>query len=112
MMARYYAQDCAFWHPLCAVAPGRNSRAKMLAILQWYRIMSPALEIHVSDATYDHAKMTAFLDITQTFHIRWSPLRPAPARYAHLPRSFVTLDAGANTHSGRSQVAGAPPASP
>ncbi|TFK82906.1 hypothetical protein K466DRAFT_499449, partial [Polyporus arcularius HHB13444] len=30
--------------------------------------------------TYDAEKNSAYLDITQVFHIRWSPFKPAPAR--------------------------------
>ena len=70
----------SFRHPICAVAPGPNSRAKMLSILQWYRIMSPTLSVKATNVTYDEEKKEAFLDVTQTFHIRWSPFSPAPAR--------------------------------
>lgn len=78
--SRYYAPDISFRHPLCAVKSGPNSRDAILSILQWYRVMSPAISVHVNSVTYDEEKHTAFLDITQTFHIRWSPLNPAPAR--------------------------------
>ena len=70
----------SFRHPLCAVPSGPNSRAKMLAILQWYRIMSPVLSVKVTSVTYDVDNMVAFLDVTQTFHIRWSLLSSAPGR--------------------------------
>ena len=70
-----------FRHPLCAVSHAPHSRDAMLSILQWYRIMSPVLSVHVNGVTYDAEKHAAFLDITQVFHIRWSPLKPAPARY-------------------------------
>ncbi|KAI0821791.1 hypothetical protein BC628DRAFT_1328692 [Trametes gibbosa] len=77
---KYYAPDASFRHPLCAVAAAPDSRASILAILQWYRVLSPVLSVHVSALTYDAEKHAAFLDVTQTFHIRWSPLHPAPAR--------------------------------
>lgn len=70
-----------FRHPLCAVPGGPSARDTLLAILQWYRIMSPLLSVRVTDVTYDKEKNSMFLDVTQTFHIRWSPFNPAPARY-------------------------------
>ncbi|KAI0631502.1 hypothetical protein C8Q77DRAFT_1127228 [Trametes polyzona] len=77
---KYYAPDASFRHPLCAVPSGPNSRASILSILRWYRIMSPVLSVRATSVTYDEAKHEVFLDVTQTFHIRWSPLKPAPAR--------------------------------
>ncbi|OJT10823.1 hypothetical protein TRAPUB_12692 [Trametes pubescens] len=77
---KYYAPDISFRHPLCAVKSGPNSRDAILSILQWYRVLSPVLSVHVTSVTYDEEKHAAFLDITQTFHIRWSPFKPAPAR--------------------------------
>ncbi|KAI0700853.1 hypothetical protein C8T65DRAFT_580001 [Cerioporus squamosus] len=77
---KYYAADMRFRHPLCAVSPAPHSRDAMLSILQWYRILSPVLSVHVNHVTYDAERNSAYLDITQTFHIRWSPLKPAPAR--------------------------------
>lgn len=69
-----------FRHPICAVFGGPNAREAMLAILRWYRIMSPTLSVRVNGVTYDKEKNSIFLDVTQTFHIRWSPFNPAPAR--------------------------------
>ncbi|KAI0354375.1 hypothetical protein OH77DRAFT_1425943 [Trametes cingulata] len=77
---RYYAQDAAFRHPFCAVAPGPNSREAILSILQWYRVLSPVLSVGVNSVTYNEEKHSVFLDVRQTFHIRWSPFKPAPAR--------------------------------
>ena len=82
---RYYAEDASFRHPLCAFKPGPNTRANILTIYQWYRIMSPLLSVRVTDVTYDKEKNSMFLDVTQTFHIRWSPFNPAPARYVYTP---------------------------
>ncbi|KAI8977820.1 hypothetical protein BD414DRAFT_495727 [Trametes punicea] len=77
---KYYAPDAGFRHPFCAVDPAPNSRAAILSILQWYRILSPVLSLRVTSVTYDQEKHSVFLDITQVFHIRWSPFRPAPSR--------------------------------
>ena len=96
----------SFRHPLCVVPHSPNSRAKMLAILQWYRIMSPTLSLKVTEVTYDEEKKSAFLDITQTFHIRYSLLQPAPARYAHV----VLYTSMVITRSKPQQAASAPQA--
>ncbi|KAH9850915.1 hypothetical protein C2E23DRAFT_734028 [Lenzites betulinus] len=77
---KYYAPDASFRHPMCAVASGPDSRAAILSILQWYRVLSPVLSVRVTSVTYDAEKHSAFLDVTQTFHVRWSPFSPAPAR--------------------------------
>ncbi|KAH9895885.1 hypothetical protein C8Q73DRAFT_745088 [Cubamyces lactineus] len=77
---KYYAPDASFRHPLCAVHSAPNSRAAILSILQWYRVLSPVLSVRATSVTYDEEKNSVFLDVTQTFHIRWSPLRPSPAR--------------------------------
>ncbi|KAI0700860.1 hypothetical protein C8T65DRAFT_657363 [Cerioporus squamosus] len=76
----YYAPDMRFRHPLCAVSSAPNSRDAMLSILQWYRILSPVIKGVVNAVTYDEGRNAIYLDVTQTFHIRWSPLKPAPAR--------------------------------
>ncbi|KAI0327482.1 hypothetical protein GY45DRAFT_1327600 [Cubamyces sp. BRFM 1775] len=77
---KYYAPDASFRHPLCAVRSAPNSRAAILSILQWYRVLSPVLSVRANSVTYDEEKNSVYLDVTQTFHIRWSPLSPAPAR--------------------------------
>ncbi|KAI0338699.1 hypothetical protein BDW22DRAFT_1409365 [Trametopsis cervina] len=77
---RYYAPDASFRHPLCTVPSAPNSRDKILGILQWYRVMSPVLKIEADQVTYDEGKKQLFIDAVQEFHIRWSPLRAAPAR--------------------------------
>ncbi|KAI0739373.1 hypothetical protein C8Q80DRAFT_1347117 [Daedaleopsis nitida] len=77
---KYYTPDMKFRHPLCTISGGPNGRDAMLDVLQWYRIMSPVLKVRVNGVTYDKDRHTVYLDATQVFHIRLSPLRPAPAR--------------------------------
>ncbi|KAI0683841.1 hypothetical protein BC835DRAFT_699205 [Cytidiella melzeri] len=79
-VSRYYAADAAFRHPLCNVPSGPGSRNQILGILQWYRVMSPTIKIEAHQVTYDEEKAQIFVDASQEFHIRWSPLRAAPAR--------------------------------
>ncbi len=70
----------AFRHPLCAVSPAPDSRADLLAILAWYRILSPVL-VDIDAISYDAERRTAYVDVTQVFCVRWSPFRRAPAKY-------------------------------
>ncbi|KAM5540164.1 hypothetical protein V8D89_006304 [Ganoderma adspersum] len=73
---KYYAPDVHFRHPVCEA----NDRKSLLSIFQWYRIMSPSHTLDVGSVTYNRDKLEVFLEITQTFHLRWSPLSPGPAR--------------------------------
>ncbi|KAH9933996.1 uncharacterized protein BXZ73DRAFT_46048 [Epithele typhae] len=77
---KYYAPNINFRHPICAVKSGPNSRAQMLGILQWYRIMSPRISVHVSSVTYNEETKHVYLDVTQTFHMFYSPFAPASTR--------------------------------
>ncbi|KAI0247011.1 hypothetical protein BJV78DRAFT_84120 [Lactifluus subvellereus] len=77
---KYFASDAGFRHPLCSVKPGHNSHEEILGIFQWYRIMSPHIELIVDKITYDAAHSILFLDVIQVFHIRYSPLPPARTR--------------------------------
>lgn len=47
---------------------------------RWYRVMSPTIALDIRSVTYNSSRHELFLDITQQFHIRWSPLTPTPAR--------------------------------
>ena len=84
---RYYAPDVHFRHPVCEA----NDRKSLLSIFQWYRIMSPSHTLDVGSVTYNRDKLEVFLDITQTFHLRWSPLSPGPARCVSLALSILPV---------------------
>ncbi|KAJ7641511.1 hypothetical protein FB45DRAFT_825784 [Roridomyces roridus] len=75
---RYFTSDAGFRHPLCNVTPSPGSRDKLLGIYQWYRIMSPHLDLTVTSVVQHNNVL--LLDIVQKFHLRLSPLKPAPAR--------------------------------
>ncbi|KAJ7688958.1 hypothetical protein B0H17DRAFT_1160203 [Mycena rosella] len=63
-----------------AVTPGPGSRERLLGIYQWYRIMSPHIDITVKSVVHDTDNNTLLLDVVQMFHIRFSPFKPAPSR--------------------------------
>ncbi|KAJ7280190.1 hypothetical protein C8J57DRAFT_1301886 [Mycena rebaudengoi] len=77
---RYFTSDAGFRHPLCNVTPGPGSRERLLGIYQWYRIMSPHIDLDIKSIVYDASSHTVLLDIVQMFHIRLSPFKPAPSR--------------------------------
>ncbi|EIM84830.1 uncharacterized protein STEHIDRAFT_99669 [Stereum hirsutum FP-91666 SS1] len=79
-LERYYTSDAGFRHPLCTVPSAHNSRESVIGIYQWYRIMSPKIELEVNSVSYDKEKGKVFLDVTQKFHIRFNPLPATPAR--------------------------------
>ncbi|KAI0313793.1 hypothetical protein OF83DRAFT_500961 [Amylostereum chailletii] len=79
-LARYYTSDAAFRHPICTVPSAHRSRDSILAIYQWYRVMSPKIEMDIRSVVYDSENHVLFVDCAQKFHIRFSPFRPVPAR--------------------------------
>ncbi|KAA1470892.1 hypothetical protein DENSPDRAFT_836817 [Dentipellis sp. KUC8613] len=82
---RFYTSDAGFRHPLCYIPPAHNSREDILGVYQWYRIMSPHIELVIHDVVYAPEHKRLFLDVTQKFHIRWNPFPPAPANlFVHL----------------------------
>ncbi|EMD35742.1 hypothetical protein CERSUDRAFT_52662 [Gelatoporia subvermispora B] len=78
-LLRYFAPDASFRHPLAYVPSAPNSRAGILAIYRWYRIMSPHIKMDVTDVVYDgaHDPPRLFVKAEQVFHIRWNPFKPA-----------------------------------
>ncbi|KAJ6524442.1 hypothetical protein DFH09DRAFT_1189594 [Mycena vulgaris] len=77
---RYLTSDAGFRHPLCNVTPGPGSRERLLGIYQWYRILSPHIDITVKSVVHDTDNNTLLLDVVQVFHLRLSPFKPAPSR--------------------------------
>ncbi|KAF7328856.1 hypothetical protein MVEN_02515200 [Mycena venus] len=77
---KYVTPDAGFRHPICHVIPGPGSRERLLGVYQWYRIMSPHIDITVKSVVHDQTNNTLLLDVVQHFHIRLSPFKPAPSR--------------------------------
>ena len=64
---------------MSVVEPAPDSRAALLGILDWYRLLSP-VRVRVDRVAYVAEAQTAFVDATQVFCVRWSPFGPAAAR--------------------------------
>ncbi|KAF8476431.1 hypothetical protein DFH94DRAFT_759205 [Russula ochroleuca] len=77
---KYFTNNAGFRHPMYSVMPAHNSREGIIAILQWYRVLSGRIELSVDNITYDAEKSIIFLDMTHVFHVRYSPFSPARTR--------------------------------
>ncbi|KAJ7117884.1 hypothetical protein C8R43DRAFT_1036765 [Mycena crocata] len=77
---KYVTSDAGFRHPICSVTPGPGSRDRLLGIYQWYRIMSPRIDVSLKSVVHDAENNIILLDAVQVFHIRCSPFAPAPSR--------------------------------
>ncbi|KAH9989289.1 hypothetical protein BJV77DRAFT_948673 [Russula vinacea] len=96
---KYFTSNAGFRHPMYSVMPAHNSREGIIAIYQWYRILSGNIELSVDNIStltplspciapkanrastaYDAEKSILFLDMTQEFHVRCSPFSPPRTR--------------------------------
>ncbi|KIJ19593.1 hypothetical protein PAXINDRAFT_69018 [Paxillus involutus ATCC 200175] len=75
-ISRYFTPDVQFVHPICVA----DSRAELLGIYQWYRIMSPRTKCNVENIIYDRDLNVLVLDMVQWFSPGFRFTRPAPAR--------------------------------
>ena len=46
-LERFFTQDAAFSHPFCRVPNFEGSRWYVLKIFQWYKVMSPKIELEI-----------------------------------------------------------------
>lgn len=84
---RYFAPNAEFVHPFCRVPPFQNfsvpllgqlnSRQLVLAVLRWYRILSPRIDLKLNSVHFDSASNRLYLDITQRFALWFVPFMVA-----------------------------------
>ncbi|CAN8102927.1 unnamed protein product [Discula destructiva] len=89
-LAQYFTKDASFIHPFCIVPHFRERRVPVLgsissrdvvrSIFQWYRMLSPKIEIEIDSVLYDHARDKLYLDMRQIFSVWFIPLYRAPVR--------------------------------
>ncbi|KAF3767593.1 hypothetical protein M406DRAFT_29134, partial [Cryphonectria parasitica EP155] len=88
---RYFTRDASFVHPFCAVPHfdgvrvpllgGRlSSRDVVRGIFQWYRMLSPRIDIEIDSVLHDEARDKIYLDIRQTFSVWFIPMYHAHVR--------------------------------
>ncbi|KAK4150928.1 hypothetical protein C8A00DRAFT_36462 [Chaetomidium leptoderma] len=87
---RYFAPGATFSHPFCRVPSFKNlrlpgvgefdSRALIVAIFRWYKILSPKIDLEVESCALDERTNTLYLHIFQIFSIWFIPFYRAPVR--------------------------------
>jgi len=103
---RYFIPSAEFVHPFCRIPPFQNvsvpllgeanSRQLVLAVLRWYRILSPRIDLKVNSVQFDQDRNTLYLDITQRFALFFVPFYAA---HVHLVSVLHLVKGG-----GQSQV--------
>ncbi|KAG2106192.1 uncharacterized protein F5147DRAFT_548874, partial [Suillus discolor] len=78
---KFYMHDASLHHPFRVVEHETNSRQKILAMYEWYRIISPDTTSNVDSVCYDRKRHVLVAEVTQHFHVRISPFKAAPSRY-------------------------------
>ncbi|KAF5319214.1 hypothetical protein D9619_008726 [Psilocybe cf. subviscida] len=76
----YMLPTVSFRHPVCSVPAGPNSRYQLLGTYQWYRVLSPHIDINVESVVFDSATNLLYLEAVQWFKLFFLPISPAPAR--------------------------------
>lgn len=77
---RYMSQDMGFRHPVCSIHPGPSSRNKVLGVYQWYRVLSPRIDIRIDSVVFDEARRLLYVEGVQWFKLIFLPVKPVPAR--------------------------------
>ncbi|GAB1318960.1 Putative flavin-binding monooxygenase-like protein [Madurella fahalii] len=85
---RYFLPGASFMHPFCRVPsfvglklPGAgelDSRALIVAILKWYKILSPKIELDIESCVFDQRTNLLYVKISQVFSIWLIPFHRAP----------------------------------
>ncbi|KAK0642483.1 hypothetical protein DIS24_g8989 [Lasiodiplodia hormozganensis] len=76
---KYFTPNASFTHPFCRTGKFSNSRALILAIYRWYKIMSPRIDLRVNSVAFDQTNLILYVHISQVFRIWLIPFYSAPA---------------------------------
>ncbi|KAF8152269.1 hypothetical protein B0H34DRAFT_810265 [Crassisporium funariophilum] len=79
-LKKYFTSEAGLRHPFFTVKPGPLSRESILGVFQWYRTLSPRLEVDTKSVVYDKPNDVLLVDVELLFGIRFSPFKPAPCR--------------------------------
>lgn len=91
-----------------SVLPPLNSRMLLLAVLRWYRILSPRIDLRLNSVLFDRDAGRLYLDITQRFAFWFVPLAAADV---NLVTRLSLVKTGDDADQGQGEVASAQPAS-
>nr|POF14032.1 hypothetical protein CFP56_03056 [Quercus suber] len=74
----YFTSNASFTHPFCRTGSFEGSRLLIHAIFQWYKVMSPKINLTVNSVAYDPSSLTMYVDISQVFAIWFIPFHRSP----------------------------------
>ncbi|KAK5083915.1 hypothetical protein LTR05_006422 [Lithohypha guttulata] len=83
----YFTPNAAFAHPFCKTGSWEidlfdlNSRWATLMIYQWYKILSPRIDLEVLSVTFNEDKLILYADIHQHFRLWLVPFYDADVRF-------------------------------
>lgn len=75
---RFFTPDASFAHPFCRIWRHNGSRWGVKKIYQWYKIMSPHIELDVRSVAYDKENLKLYVNVFQIFSIWLVPFYSAP----------------------------------
>ncbi|KAL4880619.1 hypothetical protein BJY04DRAFT_219089 [Aspergillus karnatakaensis] len=75
---RYFTPTAEFIHPFCRIWSYNGSRWAVKKIYQWYKIMSPRIELEVKSVAYDKDNLRLYVSIFQIFSIWLIPFHVSP----------------------------------
>ncbi|OGE49491.1 hypothetical protein PENARI_c021G11726 [Penicillium arizonense] len=78
VLGRFYTNNASFVHPFCRVPSFQGSRWWVAKIFQWYKIMSPRIELEVHSIAFDEEKLKLYVNMSQIFSIWLVPFHVAP----------------------------------
>ncbi|KAK4193728.1 hypothetical protein QBC35DRAFT_480063 [Podospora australis] len=111
---RYFAPGASFVHPFCRVPSFKNvqvpglgetdSRALIAAVLKWYKILSPRIDLDIVSTVFDQKTNTLYVKINQVFSIWFIPFHRAPVQLVTvLQLEPVTSDGTSASSNGSAQ---------
>ncbi|KAJ5623625.1 hypothetical protein N7490_012230 [Penicillium lividum] len=75
---QFFTSDASFYHPFCFVPSFGGSRWYLLKIFQWYKIMSPRIEMEIHSIAFDEKQLKLYINMSQIFSIWLVPFHVAP----------------------------------
>ncbi|KAJ5308584.1 hypothetical protein PENANT_c044G02114 [Penicillium antarcticum] len=79
VLERFFTNNASFVHPFCRVPSFHGSRWWVAKIFQWYKIMSPRIELEVHSIAFDEEHLKLYVNMSQIFSIWVVPFHVATA---------------------------------
>ncbi|KAL4926401.1 uncharacterized protein BDV17DRAFT_269771 [Aspergillus undulatus] len=92
---RFFTPNAEFAHPFCRVWGYNGSRWAVKKIYQWYKIMSPHIDLEVRSVAYDEQNLKLYVSMFQIFSIWVVPFHTAPVSLTTV--LTLTTDPGEET---------------